>query len=229
LIMIAELHCHSKSGKLPYFPLFYDAVQTVEEIIKMCLLRKIEILSITEHDSLEGYWQSKKIIDGNKLPIVLVPGCEISTSEGHMLAYGILKEIPPRLSANETIERVHQLGGIILAAHPFITFYSLKNKIYNLKIDGLEGYCSAAMVYANNMAVDAARKMKIPAIGGSDAHAVSGMGTGRTIFESKKIHCWQDVIMAIKKGQFKTEIDYQSWLKIGWDSILGNTKSLWQA
>ena len=211
---------------MSYFPIFYDAVQTVEEIIEKCLQNNIEILSITEHDSLAPYKKAKKIIAQKKLPIILVPGCEVSTREGHILAYGIWEEIASGLSAAETVRRIHQQGGIALAAHPFMYFFSLKEKIFSLELDGLEGINSAIPQWLNVKAVTAAKKMGWPAIAGSDAHSLTGTGTGRTIFEAN-VKKWQDVITAIKKGRFETEVDYQNWLRILWDNVKENIRNLW--
>lgn len=226
--MIAELHCHSTCIKLPYFPLFYDAVQTVEQIIEQCLIKNIGVLSITEHDSLNGYWLAKKIIEDRQLPIVLIPGSEISTKDGHILAYGILKEIPSGLSAKETVDKIHKQGGLAVAAHPFIPFFSIKDKIFDLPLDGVEGECAAASVKANVKAIAAAKKMKLPATSSSDAHSIYGMGKGRTIF-NKKIKNWKEALTALKNGDFTTEVDYQSWLKIGWDNVSINIKILMSA
>jgi predicted metal-dependent phosphoesterase TrpH len=223
--MIAELHCHSTCIKLPYFPLFYDAVQTVEEILEQCRIKNIEILAITEHDSLNGYRIAKKIIEKNKLPIILVPGCEISSSGGHILAYGIFEEIPKGLSPEETVKRIHDQGGLAVAAHPFIWFYALKNKVFGLDLDAMETGCAAATVGTNKQAEMAAKKMGIPGTSSSDAHSAHGMGKGRTIFTGK-IRKWEDVVVAIKKGEFRTETQYQSWARVAWDNISTNIKIL---
>jgi len=226
--MIAELHCHSTCIKLPYFPLFYDAVQTVEQILEQCLIKNIEILSITEHDSLEGFRIAQKIIEKKKLPIILIPGSEISTADGHMLAYGILKEIPRGLTAEKTVELIHEQNGLAFAAHPFIPFFSMKEKIFNLPLDGIEGGCAAANKSANVKAMAAAKKMKLPATSSSDAHSIYGMGKGRTIF-TKKIKNWNEALVALRKGEFKIETDYQSWAKVAWDNISINIKILLSA
>jgi len=226
--MIAELHCHSTCIKLSYFPLFYDAVQTVEQIIEQCLLKKIEVLAITEHDSLDGYRIAKKIIEKRNLPIVLIPGSEISSKDGHILAYGILKEIPRGLSARETVDLIHEQGGLAVAAHPFIPFFSIKNIIFDLPLDAIEGGCAAANVSANVKAMAAAKKMKLPATCSSDAHSIYGMGKGRTVF-NKKVKNWKEALVAIKRGDFTTEMDYQSWTKVLWDNISINIRILLSA
>jgi len=222
--MIAEIHCHSKSTKLSYFPWFYDSVMTVDQIIETCLAKNILILAITDHDSLGGYWKAKKIIEDRKLNIILVPGMEISTKQGHVLGYGIEKEVGPNLSPEKTIDLIHKQGGIAIAAHPYLPFFSLNNKILELKFDAFEGYNSAATKSANVKSVNSANKMALPITAGSDAHSISGLGTGVMIFDDAKIKNWKDVIKAMRRGEFKTKIEYQNKLKIVCDSIRENVK-----
>jgi len=94
----AELHCHSHVHKrVGYFPVLYDSVQTVDQILSVCLQKNIGILALTDHNTLDGYRKAKKIIAERHLPILLIPACEISSRNGHILAYGITAEIPEHL------------------------------------------------------------------------------------------------------------------------------------
>ena len=180
----AELHCHSNStGKvLPYAPFLYDSVQECEEILEEAVSKSIKILSITDHDSLEGYRRAKKIIFQKNLDVLLIPGCEISTKDGHVLAYGISKEIPKKLAAEETVQKIHEQGGVAVVAHPFMIF-SLKSKIAKIHFDALEGYNSSIPGKANTKAREAADKLGLPCIAGSDAHLSSSIGDSIVLFK----------------------------------------------
>jgi len=108
----ADLHLHSHIGmRLWYCPLLYDSVQSVETILARALELGLDIISITDHDSLEGYLKAKKIIDEKNLNLTLVPGIEVSSKDGHILAYGVDKVVESGLTAAETVERIHRLGG----------------------------------------------------------------------------------------------------------------------
>lgn len=221
--MIAELHCHTRSSKLPYFPLFYDAVMEVWELLDKCVSLGIEVLAITDHDSMFNSGIAKHIIEEKKLPIILIPACEISSKDGHILAYGISKEIPSGLGVTETIERIHTQGGLAVAAHPFIPVFSLGKKIFREKFDGIEAYNSSAGRLINKKGLEAAEYLGLPAIAGSDAHSVSGLGTGRVVF-SRPVKNWQEALKLIVKKEFLIERQDQSSLRIVVDNISTNLK-----
>ena len=211
-ILRSELHCHSNDTgiKNKFAPFLYDSTQMVVEIINKCLSSNIKILAITDHDSLSGYRIAKEYIKKNNINILLVPGCEISTTEGHILAYGMVKEIKPKLNAQETIDLIHNQGGIAVVAHPFF-FNSTGNKLYDLKPDAIEGLNSAASIKSNNKAIFASRKMNIPYIAASDSHEIEAIGNGCTIFPENTITI-KDVLENIKSGNFSTEYKRTSYL-----------------
>jgi predicted metal-dependent phosphoesterase TrpH len=193
----AELHCHSKSNRLSYFPWFYDSVQTVEEIIAKSVEMNIRILSITDHDSLGGYWKAKEFIEKYNINIILVPGCEITTKNGHILAFGILKEIKRKLTPEETISQIHSQGGLAIAAHPFGPM-GLGKMVNKLEIDGLE-FGSLMTKRWNNKTVKTADNLGINLIAGSDAHMIRNIGDGMTLFPPN-IKTWEDVLESIRTG-----------------------------
>jgi predicted metal-dependent phosphoesterase TrpH len=185
----AELHCHTgRKLRLSYFPLIYESVQTEMEVLNVCIRKNIRILAITDHNSLDGYFITRDIIARNKLPIILIPACEITSADGHILAYNINHLIPPSLPAKETINRIHQQGGIAIAPHPFNNYpffgkkLSLSELIYELPFEGLEIYNASMSGRSNPMAASAALKLGLPGIAGSDAHLPSEVGRSLTLF-----------------------------------------------
>jgi len=81
--MKIDLHIHSN---------YSDGVLSVFQIIDEAVKNKVQIISITDHDSIKGY--SKKLFDYAKgKNITLIPGVEISTKyQGfgvHILGYNI--------------------------------------------------------------------------------------------------------------------------------------------
>lgn len=65
--MIYDLHCHShcSDGELP-----------VDKLIALAIEKKVDVLSITDHDTLLAYQQG---YDSNKEKIKIIPGIELST------------------------------------------------------------------------------------------------------------------------------------------------------
>lgn len=200
----AEIHCHSnRFCRLPYCPLLYDSVQTVEEIIEECIRKDIRVISITDHDTLDGWREAKKLIAGSNIKITLIPGCEISSGEGHILAYGITKEIKSGLTAKKTVELIHKQGGLACAAHPYM-LYSLGDRIFNIDFDMVEVFNSALPGWANNKCEKKTKNLNIPKVYGSDAHLSNGIGMS-TITFSKRINNFKDFKNEILAKRFKTE------------------------
>lgn len=81
--MKIDLHIHSN---------YSDGVLSVFQIIDEAVKNKVQIISITDHDSIKGY--SKKLFEyAKEKSITLIPGVEISTKyQGfgvHILGYNI--------------------------------------------------------------------------------------------------------------------------------------------
>jgi predicted metal-dependent phosphoesterase TrpH len=207
----AELHCHctNSNARFESFPRFFDSVQTIEEIFSELKKKNIKILALTDHDTLEGYNQAKKYMEKNNInDVLLIPACEITTNHGHILAYGITQAIPKDLSPEETIKKIHEQGGIAVAAHPFHLKMGVSNKLYDLNVDAVEGYNSGLFKFlnSNEKAVKAAKKLNLPYIASSDAHYFIDVGNYVTIFP-ESVTTVEDVIRCIKTGQFEIELN----------------------
>ena len=82
---------------------------------------KFKIIAITDHDTIEGGLVAKDYYDDmhgdNELEIII--GAELTSANGHIVALNLKENIPPKLSAQETIDAIHEQGGIAIAAHPY--------------------------------------------------------------------------------------------------------------
>src|SRR4029450_10551158 len=86
-----------------------------------------------------------------ELGVDVVVGEEISTLNGHLLGLFLEELVPPGLTALETIARIHDQGGLAVAAHPFHPLrgvdrgqYSVGRLIPDLPLDASEGAHNAA-------------------------------------------------------------------------------------
>jgi len=98
-----------------------DSRSTPEKIIKQALLIGLDVIAISDHDSVEG---SKIAIEMSKKmdKILIIPSIEISSSGGHILGLGVENIIQKGLSPEETVEKIHDEGGLAIVPHPF-SFY----------------------------------------------------------------------------------------------------------
>ncbi|MHA1147321.1 MAG: PHP-associated domain-containing protein [Promethearchaeota archaeon] len=163
------------------------------------IAKKLDGICLTDH------WLIKeKQINPFNNHIRVFYGVEMDCLLGDILAYGI-PALPLRkrnLTADYIIKFIHSRGGIAVCAHPFSNRHAGFDKyVYDYEFDALEVNGSLNEVYQKK-AIEAAEKMGIPVIGGSDAHSVRQMNTIATEFEIS-IETIQDIIKAIKNRDCK--------------------------
>lgn len=189
----------------------------------------LDVIAITDHDvldaSLEAYARRAQYL------FDIVPGVEVTTREGHVLALWVTQPIPKYLSLAETALAIHEQGGLAVLAHPGEVLIAGRNVWRHLrhpqvlrdaKIDALELYNAGVITpRSNRIAAQICAKARLPVLGSSDAHTLGGIGCGVTRFLG---HTAADLRTAIETGHTTVEgaawafIDY---LKISPISIRG--------
>ena len=176
-----------------------DGVSSPERILKIAKARGLKAIAITDHNTFIGSLEAQKLSE--KYCVVVIPGMEISTTEGELLAYGITEKIPFRITPQEAIKRIHKQGGIVAVPHPFMKPHSKKdfsrldkNLILNLDIDAIEVF--SPIHGFQKYWSDFARENNLAELGGSDAHMDSLIGTVWTEFpdECKTVNDYLEVI-----------------------------------
>ncbi|MDR1404398.1 MAG: CehA/McbA family metallohydrolase [Candidatus Methanoplasma sp.] len=188
--MRADLHIHSDFSN--------DGKSTVEEIIEAAAAKGLGCISITDHNSFGAYRLAKE--NGK---VIVIPGIEVSSKEGHILAYGIDREIPRDMSIKETISAIHEAGGVAFAAHPYRWWSGIgeKNTLDN-DFDGTEARNARSTVSGNRKSESLAMRIGKPVSAGSDAHTCQYIGDG-TVELPDDIVTWQDALSAVMRGNAK--------------------------
>ncbi len=175
--MIAELHVHTN---------YSDGKDSPKKVINAAIEKGIEILAITDHDCVQASLEAEEFVEEEKLPIKIITATEISTESGHLLAYGIRKDVDAGLSLKETCEEVKKLGGVSAIAHPFDFLRHGVMKVSNFKYaDAVEVF--NARSFFNAAAKFYAEKYKKSKIAGSDAHSASGVGIAVCYLKSSEV------------------------------------------
>ncbi len=127
----AELHVHSSVS---------DGADSVRKILKTAVEIGIDVISITDHDTVNGSLEAIELVEEEKLPIHVISGVEISTSEGHVFwLYDISRDVDAGMCIEETCEIVRSMGGICFLSHPFDLFRNgcLRLRCFRV-VDGVE-------------------------------------------------------------------------------------------
>jgi len=193
--IVIDPHVHSEDS--------YDGKEPVELILEHAEDIGLDGVVITDHDEIDESLRAAEI--ASDYGLIGVPGVEVSTSHGHLLAIGVEEKPRKRQPVMDTVERVRELGGAAVVPHPFqVTRHGVKKKRIK-DCDGIEVYNAWLFTgYRNRRARTFARKNDYPRLGASDAHSITMVGRAYTeiIFDEKSRDeiTPRDVVEAIKVG-----------------------------
>lgn len=106
---VAELHVHSEYS--------YDGRDPVELIVAQAAAVGIDALAITDHDDFRAAAELQRLAP--PAGVIPIPGMEVTSAAGHVLALGIDGPISAGLSFDATLEAISAAGGISVIPHPF--------------------------------------------------------------------------------------------------------------
>lgn len=193
--MLFDLHVHSCFSK--------DSDSDPDSILKWAKINGLDGLAICDHDSVEGGLVCSRRARELDCDILVIPGIEVSSAEGHVLVLGVDEAIPAGLSVPETIKRARELGGIVIIPHPFKRTSHGIGYVEGLDIDAVEVFNSRCLTsYANRRAKMVADRLGIPQVGGSDAHEPGMVGRSYTEIDAPE-KTVESVLLAIKNGDVK--------------------------
>lgn len=181
---LADLHIHSTYS--------WDGTATVAAILKTAVARGLNVVAITDHDEISGALEALDLAPAYGLEVV--PGIEVSTADGHLLALYLRRLIPAGLSLKETLHRIGEQGGVAVAAHPgAFGMESLSPHVIRCArregdlarvLVGLE-ILNGSLIFRRRSSVVAqplAQSLNMAQVGNSDAHSVALIGSGLTRF-----------------------------------------------
>lgn len=189
MVLRIDLHVHTY-----YSP---DGITTPKQLIVYAKKRGLNGVAITDHNTTQGALKLAK----NK-EMFVIPGTEVSTLQGHILALNVTKPISSKLSILETLDKIHEQNGIAVAAHPSVMLKGLTmHACRNMNFDAVEVINSAAFpfylsTYFNRKV---AMNMSLPQTGGSDAHYAPEIGSAYTLIDADLET--DEIVEAIKKGE----------------------------
>src|SRR5256885_8065897 len=138
-------------------------------MIEAAIRKGLQGMIITDHEGVAGGWAGRKVAGKNK-KFKVIPGAEVTSRSGHILAIGIENNVPRSLTVEETVERIHDLGGIAVASHPFSSRVRPSLGEECLKTDGVEVFNATNRGDSNSRALFLAQTHGRRGTAGSDAH-----------------------------------------------------------
>jgi len=159
----------------------------------------IKGVAITDHDTLEGYYQVRKLSTVYQ-DLLIIPGVEVTTRQGDIILLGV-EEKPPYMSTLESaIDFAKERAALIVIPHPY-RVRGIGDVVENTPADAVEIVNPWATPIENKLAERLAKARNLPGVGGSDAHNPSQMWTAYTEVDTQPD--LSSVLNAIKNSRVK--------------------------
>ena len=185
----ADLHIHSGAG---------DGIASVAEILEYVEHETdLDLIAITDHDLIHGSLEARDLAAKGNCRFEFIVGMEITTLEGHLLAYDLEKPIRMLLPLARTIQLVHEQGGFCVLPHPTswltrsVGYHGLlrimEDEREDVVLEGLEllnPTLAGRVVYDKVLTMNR-EQWHLSELGGSDAHSLEFIGSGHTLFPGR--------------------------------------------
>ncbi len=183
----ADLHIHSVVS---------DGNSHPCDIVRYAKLRNLDVISITDHDSLLGSIRARKCSE----ELLVLYGAEIRSSIGDILVIcpqplnDLVKEI------GKLIDSARREGCLLIPAHPFDIFrLGIGLRVRDFRWDAIEVFNASSDPISNLVAYVHAKRSGARPVANSDAHILEHVGVAYTTFECSNFN-EDEVFECIRKS-----------------------------
>ena len=171
--MIADPHCHTIAS---------DGMVTPQELVDAAVGAHLDLIAVTDHDTMNSVQQAQR--HGEERGLIVVAGQEITTkapAQTHVLGWFLSRPIRRAMTLADTVDAIHEQGGLVIIPHPFMPTYfasiqpgMLRRLIEKHSIDGIEMEFTAPIgarrkELLKNFYAENRERLGAP-VGGSDCH-----------------------------------------------------------
>ncbi|WP_170155490.1 CehA/McbA family metallohydrolase [Halopiger aswanensis] len=166
-----DLHVHTEES--------YDCETPLVDVLERAAEAGLDGLCITDHDAIEQSLAAATIAP--EYGLFAIPGVEVSTRDGHVLALGVETRPKPGRSFGETVAAIRSRGGIAIVPHPFRrSRHGVPADVID-DCDGIEVHNAMCVTgVRNRQAARFADDHGFAGVAGSDAHTARLVGRAVT-------------------------------------------------
>lgn len=217
----ADLHIHTRVS---------DGMASIEQVLEYVEHHTaLDVIAVTDHEDVTGGLRARELAAKRGYRFEVVPGAEVTTRQGHVLAWFIESNPPSFRSVESTLEMIHAQGGLATVPHPlsWLTRSVSSRTLDRLWQRGEEGILFDAIELANPSPAGLRTRMKaieaneerwgLTAVGCSDAHHLAHIGTGWTEFEGTTA---EELRRGVLTGETRGEMSrYPAAREIGYGQL----------
>jgi predicted metal-dependent phosphoesterase TrpH len=191
-LLKADLHTHT------YFS--PDSLTSPEKYVQTCLERSINCVAVTDHNDIGGALAVEKLAS-----FKVIIGEEVESSEGEIIGLFLQEVVPAGLSAEETVERIKEQGGLVCVPHPFDRFrgeHLAEAALMRVlpQVDIIEALNARTTFRRDNEhAARFAEEHGLAMSAGSDAHSTRELG--RACVEMPEFEGPREFLEALREGR----------------------------
>lgn len=181
----ADLHLHTTAS---------DGTATPRELLEwVCSRTDLSVIAVADHNSVDGAHEAAALAASGDYPVEVVVSQEVESAQGHIIGLWTPERVPIGMSAAETVDAIHEQGGLAVVAHPFAPRWWHKHGLCrgdvgvydSVPFDAFEVANSTPLLFNANLLARAylgANRRRFAETGGSDAHILAAVGSSRTLF-----------------------------------------------
>jgi predicted metal-dependent phosphoesterase TrpH len=207
-----DMHMHTEYSR--------DSRVALADFAELARNAQLGAVCITDHDTIEGGLRLREMDTG----LQVIVGEEITTADGELVGLYLEKKVAPGLSAEHSIDLIHEQGGLAYVPHPFS-----RNRRRHLrrsaldsvapKLDIVEVFNAREVASSSNLrALEFARQHSLPGGVGSDSHRRTEIG--RAYVDVTAFATPEELLAALREGKVTGTlsgfgIHMRTWVDIG--------------
>lgn len=139
-------------------------------MVEAAVAKGLAGMALTDHNSMKGVGEALEAAREHP-GFLIVPGMEVSSQGGHILALGLREPVAPGLPVEVTIENITAAGALAAAAHPFRRFSGLSGENIRInRFDAVEVMNGRSLQRKNLLSSQLCEGLRLGTTAGSDGH-----------------------------------------------------------
>lgn len=184
-----DLHTHTKYSR--------DSRTEPKDLAKKA--KELNLMfAVTDHNTLSTD-RFRSAVPGFQF----IPGEEIGTDKGDLIGLYLTEEIPRKTEYHETLDRIHEQGGLAYLPHMFdLTRKGVGNSELAKKVDIIEIFnARSVMQDFNKKADEFAKRNNMLGAAGSDCHFLFEFGSTYTELPDFDLDNPKELLTALKSAK----------------------------
>lgn len=176
-----DLHNHTRFSS--------DGLLSPAALLETARARGIDGLAVTDHNSVRGALEALAVADSDPSLPRVIPGVELWTADGEIIALYVWDDIPAGLSLERSVALIREQGGLVYLPHPYDRFrrgtISRRARVSAAGLADIIEVVNGRSLRpgANQKALGLARRMGKPGGAGSDAHRKKEVGQAHVVVD----------------------------------------------